>query len=77
MQMAEYKHRLKLHELLAKKTWQSHDITVLNPDLNIDLHINMKLPLLIQATCQTVDLDTWAAETLADEKTMSAHYSRS
>lgn len=32
--------------------------TVLNPDLNIDLRINMKSPVLIQAMRQTVDLDT-------------------
>lgn len=37
---------------------KSHDPTVLNPELNITLCINMKLPVLIQATRQTVDLDT-------------------
>lgn len=46
---------------------QNSYTTLLNPDSNIDLRINMKSPVLIQATCQTVSLDTWLR--LADEKT--------
>lgn len=41
--------------------------TVLNPELNIGF-CGMKIPVLIQTACQTVDLDTWAAEKLADEQ---------
>ena len=74
--MAEYKADTKSMSSLQKKTKKknkSHDITVLNAVLNIDLH--MKLPVLIQAMCQTVNLDTWAAARLADEKTVCAQYS--
>lgn len=48
MQMTEYEDGLKALELLAKN--KSHDTTVLNPELNTTLCINMKLSVLIQAT---------------------------
>lgn len=54
---------------------KSHDTSVLNPELNFALCINMKSPVLIQATCQTVDLDSFVPERAADEKTVCVQYS--
>lgn len=46
---------------------ESHGTTVLNPELNTDFGIIVKIPVLIQTMCQTVDPDTRAAERLAHE----------
>lgn len=50
------------------KHW-SHSAPVLNPELKIDFSV-LETPELIQAACQTIDLDTWAAERPADEQTV-------